>query len=143
MKRFVLLLAVLGTIACAPVEEPADFIVLNGRFVTMDAANPVAEAVAARDGRLVSVGTKAAAERLIGPETEVVDLGGAFAVPGLIEGHGHFLSVGRARMQLDLRSVSDFEEIVAMVETAVAGADSGQWILGRGWHQEKLSLIHI
>jgi hypothetical protein len=66
-----------------------------------------------------------------------LDLEGALAVPGLIEGHAHYLSIGRAKVQLDLRSVAGFDEIVAMVEQAVAEAEPGQWIFGRGWHQEK------
>ena len=137
MKRFSMLLLAMSVLACAPAEEPADLVLMNGRIVTMDAANPVVEAVAARGQDLVVVGSNADVDRLIGPETEVIDLGGAFAVPGLIEGHGHFLSLGRASMQLDLRTVADFDEIVAMVGAAAADAEPGQWILGRGWHQEK------
>ncbi len=137
MRRFGLLVILLSVMACAPAEEPADLVLVNGRFATMDTANPMAEAVAARGQRLVAVGSNTDAEKLIGPETEVIDLGGAFAAPGLIEGHGHFLGVGRARMQLDLRSIADFDEMVALVESAVAKAEPGQWILGRGWHQEK------
>ena len=137
MKKTLLLVAVCSLLACAPAEEPADLVLMGGRIITMDGANPEAEALAARGQELVAVGTLKAVSRFIGPDTEVIDLGGALAVPGLIEGHGHFLGVGRAKMQLDLRSVADFDEIVSMVETAVAEAEPGQWILGRGWHQEK------
>lgn len=137
MKRLSKLLIVLVLTACAPAEEPADLVLVNGRIVTMDEANPVAEAVASRGQELVVVGSKADVDRLIGPGTEVIDLGGALAVPGLIEGHGHFLGLGRAAMQLDLRAAVDFDEIVAMVGAAAAVAEPGQWILGRGWHQEK------
>lgn len=137
MKRFSMLLIVVAGLACTPAEQPADLVLMNGRIVTMDSANPVVEAVAARGQELVAVGSNADVDRLIGPETEVIDLAGALAVPGLIEGHGHFLSLGRATMQLDLRTVVDFDEIVAMAGAAAAEAEPGQWILGRGWHQEK------
>ena len=137
MKKSLLLVVVCSLLACSPAEEPADLVLMGGRIVTMDAANPEAEALAARGQKLVAVGSEKDVSRFIGPDTEVIDLGGALAVPGLIEGHGHFLGVGRAKMQLDLRSVADFGEIVTMVETAVAEAEPGQWILGRGWHQEK------
>jgi predicted amidohydrolase YtcJ len=137
MKRILFLIFACSLFACAPAEEPADLVLMGGRIITMDDANPEAEAIAARGQRLVAIGTEKAVSRFIGPDTEVIDLGGALAVPGLIEGHGHFLGVGRAKMQLDLRSVADFDEIVSMVEAAVAEAESGQWILGRGWHQEK------
>ncbi len=137
MKRFWIVVAVLSLLACAPVEEPADLVLMGGRIVTMDSENPEAEALAARGGELVAVGSEKAIGKFIGPDTEVIDLSGALAVPGLIDAHAHFLSVGRAKMQLDLRSVADFDEIVAIVEEAVAAVEPGQWILGRGWHQEK------
>lgn len=137
MKRFSILLLAMSVLACAPSEEPADLVLMNGRIVTMDASNPVVEAVAARGQELLVVGTNRDVEGLIGPETEVIDLAGELAVPGLIESHGHFLGLGRATMQLDLRTVVDFDEIVAMVGAAAAEAEPGQWILGRGWHQEK------
>ncbi len=137
MKRFWIVVAALSLFACAPAEEPADLVLMGGRIVTMDASNPVVEALAARGQELVAVGSEKEIRRLIGPDTEVIDLGGALAVPGLIDAHAHFLGVGRAKMQLDLRTAADFDEIVAMVEEAVAGAEPGQWILGRGWHQEK------
>ena len=137
MKRFLIVVAALSLLACAPAEEPAHLVLMGGRIVTMDSENPEAEALAARGGELVAVGSEKAIGKFIGPDTEVIDLGGALAVPGLIDAHAHFLSVGRAKMQLDLRSVADFDEIVAIVEEAVAAVEPGQWILGRGWHQEK------
>ena len=139
MKRFWIALVSISLIGCAPVEEPADLVLMGGRIVTMDDSYPEATALAARDGLLVAVGTEREVDNFIGESTEVIDLGGALAVPGLIEGHAHFLSLGRAQMQLDLNDVADFDEIVAMVEAAVAEAEPGQWILGRGWHQEKWS----
>jgi len=137
MKRILILVAALSLLACTPAEEPADLVLMGGRIVTMNAESPEAEALAARGQELVAVGSEKKIRRFIGPDTEVIDLGGALAVPGLIDAHAHFLGVGRAKMQLDLRSAADFDEIVAMVVEAVAEAEPGQWILGRGWHQEK------
>jgi len=137
MKRFLIAIVSISLLACAPGEEPADLVLMHGRIVTMDAAYPEATALAARNGKLVAVGTEREIDSFIGPDTEVIDLGGKLAVPGLIEGHAHFLSLGRAKMRLDLNGVADHDEIVAMVEAAVAESEPGQWILGRGWHQEK------
>jgi predicted amidohydrolase YtcJ len=137
MNRFWIAVLSVALLACAPVEEPADLVLMGGRIVTMDPAYPEATAVAARDGVLVAVGAEQEIDRFIGPDTEVIDLGGTLAVPGLIESHAHFLSLGRSKMVLDLNGVADFSKIVAMVESAVAEAEPGQWILGRGWHQEK------
>jgi predicted amidohydrolase YtcJ len=139
MKRFWIVIVPLILLACAPAEEPADLVLMGGRIVTMDEGLPEATALATRDQKLIAVGSEDEVDRFIGADTEVIDLGGALAVPGLIEGHAHFLSLGRAKMQLDLNRVADFDEIVAIVEAAVTEAEPGQWILGRGWHQEKWS----
>ena len=139
MKRLVVLGLACCLLACGRVEEPADLVLTGGRIVTMDASNPEVRALAARGQKIVAVGTEEDVSSFIGPETEVIDLAGDLAVPGLIDAHAHFLSLGRAKMQLDLRTAADYEEIVAMVAAAAAEAEPGQWILGRGWHQEKWS----
>jgi hypothetical protein len=73
----------------------------------------------------------------VGDDTEVVDLAGRLAIPAFIEGHGHFTGLGDARMILDLTTTASFDDIVALVAGAVAEAEPGDWIRGRGWHQEK------
>ena len=118
--------------------DPADLVVLNGRLVTL-AAPAEAEALAAAGGRIVFVGSSGEARSWIGPDTEVVDLEGRLAVPGFIEGHGHFWGVGEARLQLALDGARTWDEIVAQVAEAVTEAEPGAWILGRGWHQSKWS----
>jgi hypothetical protein len=116
----------------------ADLVVLNGRLVTL-AAPAEAEALAAAGGRIVFVGSTDDARAWVGPDTEVLDLGGRLGVPGFIEGHGHFWGVGEARLQLALEGARTWDEIVARVAEAVAVAEPGTWILGRGWHQSKWS----
>jgi len=113
-------------------------VVLNGRLVTL-ASPSEAEALAAAGGRIVFVGSSDGARSWIGPDTEVLDLQGRLGVPGFIEGHGHFWSVGEARLQLALDGARTWDEIVAQVAAAVAEAEPGTWILGRGWHQSKWS----
>ncbi len=126
-------LLVLG--GCA--TEPADLVLRGGKVVTVDEAHPEAEAVAVRDGRIIAVGTDAEIEALVGGPTRVVDLAGRLVLPGFIEAHGHYLSLGRSKTILDLTEVSSFEEIVGMVAAAAATAEPGSWIEGRGWHQER------
>ena len=117
--------------------DAADLVLRNGNIVTVDDANPEAQALAAKDGRIVALGSDAEVEQYIGPDTEVIDLDGLTAIPGLIEGHGHFMGVGNANLQLNLMDVANWDEIVAMVEEAVEEAEPGELIRGRGWHQEK------
>jgi predicted amidohydrolase YtcJ len=120
-------------------ETPADLVLVNGKVVTLDAANPEAQGVAVSDGRIVAVGSAREMRAWVGNDTELVDLEGAMVVPGLIEGHGHFIRTGVAQMILDLTTVTSFEEIVEMVAAAAEEAEPGAWIEGRGWHQEKWS----
>ena len=129
-------MAVLAAGGCR--QQPADLVVLGGTIVTMDRFKPTAEALAARGDLIVAVGSEDEVSSLIGPETRVLDLAGAVAVPGLIDAHGHFLSLGRSQMQLDLREAADWPAIVAMVAEAAAaknrpiswcsGARSSPWI---------------
>ena len=72
----------------------ADLILHAGRFTTLDRGNPVAAAVAIRDGRFVAVGGDADVMALAGPSTRVVDLHGASALPGLIDNHSHVIRGG-------------------------------------------------
>ncbi|CAN0515105.1 unnamed protein product, partial [Phaeothamnion confervicola] len=58
-------------------------------------------------------------------------------IPGFIEGHAHFMGIGYSEINLDLMNVKSYDELVAKVKDAVAKIQPGQWILGRGWHQDK------
>lgn len=105
--------------------------------MTVDALGTETEAIAVADGRVVAIGTEEQILRLRGESTRVVDLDGRLAIPGFIEGHGHFLGVGDSAMQLDLRTAKTWDEIVAMVGEAAKTLPKGTLIRGRGWHQEK------
>ena len=131
------LVAALAVLTACESGDEADLVLRNGNIVTVDDANPEAQALAAKDGRIVALGSDADIEQYIGSNTEVIDLDGMTAIPGLIEGHGHFMGVGSANLQLKLGDVANWDEIVAMVEEAVAQAEPGELIRGRGWHQEK------
>ena len=136
-------LAVVLTGCGEEARRQADLVLLGGRVVTLsedaERAPATAEALAAVNGRIVFVGSNEAARSWTGPETEVIELEGRLAVPGLIEGHGHFWGLGESKLQLALESAASWDEIVALVAEAVAGTPPGTWILGRGWHQSKWS----
>ena len=122
-----------------PVPQPADLVLRGGRIITLDDRTPTAQALAARNGAIVFVGTDAAVAAYVGQSTQVIDLAGKTAIPGFIEGHGHFTGVGENKINLDLMNTKSWEEIVHQVALAVEKAKPGQWIIGRGWHQEKWS----
>jgi len=122
-----------------PAPAPADLVLRGGRIITLDDRTPNAQALAARNGAVVAIGSDADIARYVGPATQVVDLAGQTAIPGFIEGHGHFNGVGEGKLNLDLMNTKSWEEIVHQVALAVEKAKPGQWIIGRGWHQEKWS----
>jgi predicted amidohydrolase YtcJ len=139
MVAGVLVLALTG--CAAAMEKPADLVLVNGRVVTVDESRPDAQAVAIVGDRIAAVGSDRAIRRQIGPDTRVIDLEGRLAVPGFIDGHAHFLGVGEALINLDLTRADSWDEIVGIVADAVALAADGEWIVGRGWHQEKWDAV--
>jgi predicted amidohydrolase YtcJ len=126
----------------ATADEPPDRILVNGRVLTVDAADRVAEALAIRDGRILAVGTTEDIERLAGHGTERIDLAGRTATPGLIDAHAHFSSGGLLRLtQVDLSypQVTGIADVVRLVGERAASARDGGWVLGRGWDEGKLA----
>ena len=115
----------------------ADLVLLGGKIVTMDPAQPEAEALAATRGRIVFVGSQTEVQRHLGPQTRVLDLRGKLAVPGFIESHGHFVSLGLSQMMLDLSKAQRWQDIIEQVRSAADKREDGEWIVGRGWHQAK------
>jgi predicted amidohydrolase YtcJ len=118
--------------------EPADLILVNGKVVTVDERAPAAAWIAVRGDRIAALGSELKGyTRFVGDGTEIIDLGGALTVPGLVESHGHFTGLGQSKTVLDLTKARSWDDIVALVAEAAKSVKPGQWILGRGWHQEK------
>lgn len=116
---------------------PADLVLRGGKVATIDPALGNAEAIAVNGYQITAVGSNEDISAYIGAETEVIELEGRFVMPGFIEGHGHMISLGESKLILDLNDVSNWDEIVSMVAVAADKAKPGEWIKGRGWHQEK------
>ena len=117
--------------------SPADLVLRGGRIITLDSRTPEAQALAVRNGAIVALGSAADIARYVGPATRIINLAGKTAIPGFIEGHGHFNGIGEGKMNLELMGTKSWNEIVSQVALAVEKAKPGQWIVGRGWHQEK------
>ncbi|MHC4947419.1 MAG: amidohydrolase [Planctomycetota bacterium] len=117
--------------------EPADLILRNGRIATVDDDHREVRALAVAGDRILAVGSEERIDALRGESTTVIDLDGRLAIPGFIESHGHFISIGDAMMGLDLMAVRSWDEVIELVAAAARRSEPGEWILGRGWHQEK------
>src|SRR5215510_1097985 len=119
-RTFVLLtalaLASAANISCArasaeqqkPDAPPADLVLTNGKIVTVEDAMPQAQAIALRGDRIQALGTSADMKRYVGPSTQVIDMQGQLAIPGFIEGHGHFSGVGDAQINLNLMTATSW-----------------------------------
>lgn len=118
-------------------QPAADLIISGGKIATVDAAQPFAESLAIRNGRILCVGNQSQVERFRTPDTQILKLDGQFVMPGFIEGHAHFLGLGQSLMMLSLGEAKTWDEIVKDVSEAADITPPGEWIVGRGWHQSK------
>jgi predicted amidohydrolase YtcJ len=118
-------------------EPPADLVLRGGRIVTLDDRHPNVEALAIRSDTIAAIGSERDIQPYIGTSTRLIDLKGALATPGFIDAHVHFTGVGEAARNLKLSTARTWNDIVQMVADAARKARPGEWILGRGWHQEK------
>jgi len=136
-KKYFLLCINIILILIGCESKHADMVIHNGTIYTMSDYNPIAETVIVKDGKIMNVGNQINYRSYIGEKTKILDLNGATMIPGFIEGHGHFMGLGYAKMRLDLSVVESYDELVDMVAETVEKAPPGEWILGRGWHQSK------
>ena len=133
-----LLCCILFFAACqtAP-PDVADMVILNANIITLEQEPAKAEALAIKGDTIYQIGTNADLKKLIGDSTQVLDVIGNTVIPGFIEGHGHFMGLGKQQMILAADEAKNWEELVEMVKQEVAQTPKGDWIEGRGWHQEK------
>lgn len=132
----VFLLALLISTACTS-RKSASLVVKGGKIYTVNSADEIVEAIAVKGDKIVFVGSDTDVAEYISDGTEVIDLEGKILTPGFIEGHGHLMGVGYSELNLNLADVKSYEEMIERVREAVSKSAPGEWILGRGWHQDK------
>jgi predicted amidohydrolase YtcJ len=129
-----------GTVSVAlATASPPDLILWNGHVVTVNSTDDVAQAVAVRDGRIVAVGTNATVRALAGAHTQIIDLRGYTATPGLIDAHAHIASGGLASVTgVDLSKARSISEVTQLIAARAKQLPAGAWVLGSGWDEAKL-----
>ena len=116
-----------------PEGGPADLVARGGVIHTSDAERPVAEAFAVQGGRFVFVGDSSGIESWIGEATEVIELDGRAAIPGLIDGHLHLESGLSLVRGVDLTGIADRGEWTRRIAARAAELGPGAWIVGGRW----------
>jgi predicted amidohydrolase YtcJ len=117
---------------------PADLVLMNGKVLTVDANDSVAQAVAIAGGKIVAVGSSDAVKRHVGTNTRVIDLHGRAATPGLMDTHAHF-SAEDAIYSVDLSNAASMADVLSRVREKVSTLKPGEWVRGRGWDEGKLA----
>jgi len=115
-------------------------VIFNGKIITVDEENSIAEAVAVRDGRFAAVGGNEAIKALAGESTTVIDLKGKTAMPGIIDSHTHPGSIASRFMEVDCRAppVKNIPEILGMLKAKAEELGPGRWVLGANFNDSKL-----
>jgi len=134
------LLCVGPVLAAAGQTGQADLLLVNGHILSLNARNSVAEAVAIRSGRILALGSNQDIQALASPATEVIDLHGRTATPGLIDTHAHIAEGGVGKLySLDLSDASSITEVRRRIAGRVPQLKPGDWLLGTGWDEGKLA----
>jgi predicted amidohydrolase YtcJ len=124
-------------------DRPADLVMYGGQVLVMDRAFTVAEAVAIQDGRVLRVGDDGAMRGLIGRRTELINLRGRTALPGINDSHLHGLRTGLSLPPYNLdvgeTAVGSIAAVAEVVRAAVSQVAPGTWIRGKGWNETKLA----
>ncbi|HWQ56322.1 MAG TPA: amidohydrolase, partial [Bryobacteraceae bacterium] len=132
MSFIMILFAAMSAVA----QPSADLILLNGKIWTVNPAQPQAEAVAVRAGRIAAVGSTDEIRRWAGPATQVIDLGGKLVVPGFNDAHVHFCSGGSSLASVQLRDARSQAEFRDRIRAFAEKQRAGRWITGGEWDHE-------
>jgi len=122
-------------------KPKADILFVHGNIYTGVAANSQfssivrEEAIAVRGDRILSIGKTSDLQTFKGPQTQVVDLGGHFVMPGFNDAHLHLNDAGATKLSVDLTGVKSLDELRTKVQQKVDNSRAGEWILGSGWDE--------
>ncbi|MBZ7925555.1 amidohydrolase [Ensifer adhaerens] len=122
-------------------NDRADLVLRNGTIVTMDEVRPAAEALAIANGRIVAVGSDEEIEKLVQPDTEVLDLGGRTVIPGLVDTHIHAIRGGQTYpFETYWHDQTSLASALEALKTAARDRARDQWVAVVGsWHPDQFA----
>jgi predicted amidohydrolase YtcJ len=118
----------------------ADLILTGGNIITINPAQPRAEAVAVKQGRILAVGSAADVDQVRGSRTDVIDLKGRTAVPGFNDAHNHMISFGLQLQMVPLKypAVRSIPDVLKSLKERASTQKQGTWVVGAGYDNTKL-----
>ncbi len=116
----------------------ADLAIINANVKTMNPAQPTAQAVAVKNGKILKVGSNRQILEVMAQKTRVVDVDGKTVLPGLIDTHIHVADYGRMLMWLDVTSAESIKELQSLLKQKAAKTQADKWIIGQGWSEKRL-----
>lgn len=119
----------------------ADMVLLNGKIITVDQGDRIVEAVAIYDNKFLAVGSSNEIRGLVGKETNVIDLEGKTAMPGIIDSHTHPTGIAEEYLEVNCRAppVRNIKDIQDLVVEKIKKVDPGKWIKGSAYNDSKLA----
>ncbi len=136
IPHFIFFIILTMSVGCSDDRTP-NMIITNANIWTVNKNKPQAEALAIKDGKIIALGKINEVEKLKSESTTVIDAKGAFVMPGWIEGHGHFSGLGKSLQNLNFLKSKNWDDVIEQVKAKAETLEPGEWIEGRGWHQEK------
>jgi predicted amidohydrolase YtcJ len=137
MQRLIIILSIIYTIMCASCTEQqiADLVIINGKVLTIDTDNPLAEAIAVKGEKIMKIGTSEQIKAFIeNGKTEIIDANGRLVIPGFNDAHVHFGPIDPD--YIELRYTTDPQVITEKVKAQVAKSKPGDTIRGGHWEHE-------
>ncbi|HWN51483.1 MAG TPA: amidohydrolase [Xanthobacteraceae bacterium] len=137
-NRLMLIATLTAAVAVAPAHAQApavDTLLVNGKVITLDDASSIVQAIAIHDGKVLAVGSNEDIRKRADARTNIIDLGGRTAVPGLMDSHIHALRAGLTySVELSWIGVPSLAKGLDLIREAVHTSPPGAWIkIGGGW----------
>jgi hypothetical protein len=121
--------------------EPADTVLMHGEIYTVNDVQPWVQALAIKDKRIVLAGADAGVEPYIGPDTNVIDLQGRMAMPGIHDAHQHLLMGGMADIGCPVPFGLEGDEFITALQEKLkkcgAALEEGEWLVAWGFFAEQ------
>ena len=122
-------------------DGQVDTILTNGTIYTLNTEQPVAEALAVRNGVIIAVSDTDTISALAGQQTQRIDLGGKTVLPGFHDMHVHPLFSGIRRSECDIPQGSTLEQIQSLVKACTGDRGTGKWITGGQWDASAIGRV--